>query len=59
MKICRGCGSDIVYGFASSANNEEKEFMCDECLNTMNAGYHPDGTYEPPAFFPVRHPGHC
>jgi hypothetical protein len=58
-RICNMCKWEIVYGFAASANGEEKTFMCDECVNVLNSGYSDDGTYEPPAFFPVRQPGHC
>jgi hypothetical protein len=59
MRICQGCKGEIVYGYVASLNGEEKEFLCDECANTLNAGYGPDGIYEPPAFFPIRQPGHC
>jgi transposase len=58
-RICQICGAEIVYGYAMSKADEEKEFICDECANTLNAGYNPDGSYEPPALFPVRTPGHC
>jgi RNase P subunit RPR2 len=59
-KICQSCRAEIVYGFAAySTHKNPPEYMCDECLNTMNCGYNGDGTYEPPAFFPVRQAGHC
>lgn len=58
-RICHHCGWEIVYGYAVSVNGEEKIFLCDECVNVCNSGYSSDGTYEPPAFFPVRQPGHC
>ena len=59
MRICDICGAEIVYGSAGSKNGEEKEFICDECANTLSSGHNADGSYEPPAFFPVRTPGHC
>lgn len=58
-RICQGCKGEIVYGFAVSAGDEAKIFLCDMCANIWSAGYSDDGTYEPPAFFPVRQPGHC
>jgi hypothetical protein len=58
-KICEGCKAEIVYGYVASLDGEEQEFICDECANKWNAGYNADGSYEPPAFFPIRQPGHC
>jgi hypothetical protein len=60
-RICcnQNCRAEIVYGIAVSKEGEEKTFLCDECANVWSSGYNPDGSYEPPAFFPVRRPGHC
>lgn len=59
-RICSNpsCQAEIVYGDASGPN-KDGEYLCTPCANVWNSGHDHYGNYEPPAFFPVRQPGHC
>jgi hypothetical protein len=53
-RFCEHCKAEIVYGYAASANNEKKEFICDICFNVLSADHE-----NPPLIYPLNRSGRC